>query len=43
MDLTKKDLIYATTFGLYTKFIEVEQKYKREKTQVSPICSGPPF
>ena len=42
MDLTKKDLIYATTFGLHTKFIEAEREHNCEKIQVSPICSDPP-
>ena len=36
MGLIKKDLIYATTFGLHTKFIEAENEYKCGKIQVSP-------
>ena len=42
MDLIKKDLIYATMFGLYTKFIEAECEHTCGKIQVSPIYSGPP-
>jgi hypothetical protein len=37
MDLIKNDLIYATMFGLHTKFIETENECKCGKIQVSPI------
>jgi hypothetical protein len=37
MDLIKKELIYATMFGLHTKFIETENECKCGKIQVSPI------
>ena len=36
MDFTKKDLIWVTTLGLYTKSIEAEREHKCRKTQVSP-------
>jgi hypothetical protein len=36
MDLINKDLIYATIFGLYTKFIEAEREHRCGKIQVFP-------
>jgi hypothetical protein len=39
MDLTKKDLIYGTTFGLYTKFIKAEREHKCGKIHVSPALT----
>jgi hypothetical protein len=36
MDLIKKDLIFVTTLGLYTKFIAAEREHRCGKIQVFP-------